>query len=504
MKVVLATCPENWITKKYLPSLGLLYIASHLGSQGHKVIIVDAPAERYTIEETAKKIASHNPDAVGITGTTHNRFNAIRVMNKLKELMPNVPIITGGSHFGRAPIDALQNVPAIDVIFREEGEVTTEELLEAFEKGTDMKNIRGISFRDKDGRIIQTPPREYLKDLNLLPPPAWHLLDFSKYDETYLEGENLIQSEERTKAVGIISGRGCPNECIFCTDAGFKTFRLRSPTLFVDEIEILNKKYGFRGFDIWDDTFTIDRKHVFAVCDEIMKRGLDIKWYARSRANTINSEILAYMKKAGCAIVGYGAESGSQRILNIMRKRITVQQIIDAVDMTIKNGMTCKTFWIHSFPGETLYDIKLTIDLMRKVYKMAGHPEAPPHANFATIYPGTALEFIAKQEGFFPPGFSWNKYIEFPQPKLVGMDATVPLYEQKWLTIVQILAFAYRYNNKPKKLVRKVIRGFVRSRNINDIKSLAKMGRDYVFGEGGLLKPVKEREEEEGIKIISY
>ncbi len=478
MKVVLVQAPENWIVKAYLPNLGALYIAAYLEAHGHHVHYLDANAQKMSVDETVQKVKMLQPDVIGVSAHTHNRFKAIELIAKLKEKI-GVPIIAGGAHFGRAPQDALLHVPGIDVIFREEGEATTAELMDAIENKKDFQTIRGINYRDASGKLMQTPPREFLKNLDELPFPAYHLIDFSKYD-AHLEDEVMAQDGEKTKTIGVVSGRGCPNECEFCTDAGFKAFRLRSPKNFVDELEIMHTRYGFNAFDIWDDTFTIDRRHVEAVCHEIKERKLDIQWYARARVNTVNREILDTMHGAGCRIIGYGVESGSQKVLNIMKKRITVEQVLLAVQATADAGIKCKTFWMHSLPGETLADVKMTLDLMKKVWKISDPGKTPPpHANFATLYPGTALEFRAKQEGFFPENFSWNTYYEFAAPKLINMDATVPLYEQPNLKIEQILAFCYSQNTGFVEMVRKSWRATKRIKNMKDLRAMIRIGMGY-------------------------
>lgn len=500
MKIVLSTAPENWMNMgRYLPSLGLLYIAGSMEAAGHKVEIVDAYINNYDVEKTAQVITSKHPDIIGVTATSHNRFKAMALMNRLKELNPGVPIFTGGKHFGRVPEDTLINVPSVDFVFISESELPPAEVATAIEKGEDYSVVRGLAFRE-NGKVKFTSHPIPVRDINTLAPPAWHLLEMSKY-ETYLEGEEFLEGQKKTKAIGLISSRGCPNLCNFCQDASTVPFRLRKPELFVDEVEMIYNKYGIRGFDFWDDTFTLVRKHVYGICEEIKRRQLDVKFYVRARVDTVDREMLEEMKSAGCAIIGYGVESGSQKILDIMHKRITIPQVLDAVKITKESGMTCKTFWMHSLPGETLEDIRMTLDLMKKVYRMvAGNHEVPPHANFATIYPGTELEQIARNEGYLlPSDFSWNKYIEFPQPKLINYDATVPLYENRHLKISEILAFCYRYSISKPEMVKRGLRGLKRCRSPEDFKTLMNIGYGYFF-------PVKdsrtEDEERTEIKIL--
>lgn len=479
MKIVLSTSPENWMNMgRYLPSLGLLYIAGSMEAAGHKVKVVDAYIDGLDVEKTAQKIKSFQPDIVGITATSHNRFNAIPLMDRVKELT-GATIFTGGKHFGRVPEDTLNTCKGVDIVFMSESEIPPAEVATAIEQGKDYSTVMGIAYRE-DNKVKFTFPAKPVMDINTLPSPAWHLLDMSKY-ETYLEGEAFLEGEAKTKAIGVMSSRGCPNLCSFCQDANAVPFRLRDPKLFIDEIEMIYKKYGIKGFDIWDDTFTVVKHHVYDICKEIKQRKLDIKFYVRARVDTVNADMLRELKSAGCAILGYGVESGSQKILNIMHKRITIPQVLDAVKLTVDSGMTCKTFWMHSLPGETLEDIKMTLDLMRRVYKMVGTEEIPAHANFATIYPGTELEMIARKEGLIPKDFSWNKYVEFPQPKLINYDATVPLYENPNLKVSEILAFCYRYNTSKSGMMKKGIRGLTRVRSLEDIKHMAVMGREYLF-----------------------
>jgi len=148
------------------------------------------------------------------------------------------------------------------------------------------------------------------------------LFEMEKYHRN-IEGTDI-------RAVGVMSSRGCPNRCAYCVNAAFRKgiLRLRDPIKFVDEIEFLGNKYGLKGFDFWDDTLTISKEHVKRICNEILKRGLDIKWYARARVDTVDKEMLELMWKAGCIKISYGVESGSPRIIKIIRKNINSEQVL--------------------------------------------------------------------------------------------------------------------------------------------------------------------------------
>ena len=199
-----------------------------------------------------------------------------------------------------------------------EGEQTALELVNAIHSGNkeEIPSIKGIIFRNDSG-IVRTPPRAYIEDLDTIPFPARHLLpDLKKYRYRFYK---------HLPTATIITSRGCPYQCTFCDRAVFgNKLRMRSIKNMLDEIEILVKEYGVRGINIQDDLFTITPQRVIEFCDQLMSRKLKISWSCLARVDCITPEMLKIMKKAGCWQIGYGIESGNQKILNTINKNITL------------------------------------------------------------------------------------------------------------------------------------------------------------------------------------
>ncbi|PJE59907.1 MAG: hypothetical protein COU85_01175, partial [Candidatus Portnoybacteria bacterium CG10_big_fil_rev_8_21_14_0_10_44_7] len=346
MKIVLTTAPraEGDLERGGLPFLGIGYIAAYLEKFGHQVKITDPHNLLWNTEQAAREILAFAPEAVGVTATTNNRFKAIKLIRELKRQKPALFVFVGGPHFAMTAQNALSVVPEIDCVVKGEGETTTKELLANL---TSQESVAGLVFRNKEGKIKETPSRPFTLNINEFSRPAWHLYDLEKYHRR-IDGTNI-------RAIGVISSRGCPNRCAFCVNAAFRgsTLRLRDPQKFVDEVEFLQRQYGFTGFDFWDDTLTVSKDHVRAICQEINRRQLNIKWYARARANTVNQEILAIMARSGCIRISYGGESGSQRILNLIKKGITPQQVISACRWASQAGMAVMVNFMVNLPHET-------------------------------------------------------------------------------------------------------------------------------------------------------
>ena len=479
-KVILATAPVDLFEKWVAPPLGLAYIASCLEREGYNVEIVDCHLNYFSIKKSAEIISNKKADVVGFSAFTINRFNVIEIIRKIKKSNPNTLIITGGPHFSVTAEDTLRNVPEIDVVVIGEGETTTTELLNAYFSNKPLQDIKGICFRGEGNKIIITEFRPPIKDLDSLPMPAYHLLELKKYKAFTYYFTNLTKEEKKLPSAGVVSSRGCPNSCIFCANNTelLKTFfRKREPKKFVDEIQFLYKNYDFKIFNFWDDTFTLSKEYVLDICNEIIQRKLNIKWYVRARVNTVDGEMLEKMKEAGCIAVLYGVESGSDKILKVIKKNITTEQVKNIIMASVNMGLDVLTGFMISFPQETKDDVEKTMALVRelrsysnKVYEIDLAP--------TVIYPGTIIEKIAMDEGrIFPKDFSWNKKFEFQKNKQLLVSPYIPIYTQNF-TLEEIMA--YRLRNKLQqqlrkskiKLLNKAI-GFIKGiRSFQDLKTL--------------------------------
>lgn len=466
MKIVLIIPPQEKFSKDYLPSIGVGCLAASLERAGYDVKIIDSHINNLNDQETAERVLREKPDAVGITANSHNRFHAIEVARGIKNKEKNVLVCVGGCHFSPMAISTLKTIPEIDVVVREEGEETFLDLLDHYFQQKPFDDVLGITFR-KNQEIISNPSRPFIKNLDDLPMPAWHLFELDKY-EARLEGGSGV------RAIGVKNSRGCPYHCSFCVNSDFwkKLFRYHSSRRFIDEVEYLYKNYGYRGFDFWDDTITVVRDYIKEACEEILRRKLDIVWYARARVNTVDREILTLMKKAGCRVISFGVESGSPRILKNIQKGITLEQVKEATRICVDLGYIVKLFFMYSHPGETLKDIQMTRDFMRELKFYGPNVHVLPAYTF--VYPGTEIETIAKKEGLLSKDFNWNIPVEFPFNKKIKVNPTIPIYEQEGLKAEEIYSYLNSRRTKLRELIKSVPLALKGVRNLQDAQYLVR------------------------------
>ncbi len=451
-KIVFVIPPlPGQVTKEHLPILGVGYIAAVLEKNGYEVKIIDSIVNNYSNEETIRAVLKELPQAVGVTCSTSNRFNAVDIIEGVKQNNKNIFIFAGGRHFHHTWLQALNKVSAIDVVVRGEGELTSLELLNAYFGKKDFRNILGIAYR-ANGHAVVNKDRPVVQNLDELPWPAWHLYELDKYTAR-------LEGEKKTRSVGVISSRGCPNLCTFCANASFwNTLRLRSPKNFVDEVEMLHRDYGYRAFDFWDDTMTIVKSHILDICSEIIKRKLDIAWYARARVNTVDEEILSAMKKAGCRIIGFGVESGSEQIIKNVKKNITLEQVKKTFYLCAKLGLVTKAFFIFGLPGEKEDDIIKTQELMMelKSYGAKFKSQVLVLASLgALLYPGTKMFEEAIEGGYLSCDFDWFERIHLKKNVDLGIEPTIPIWESKILSPEQILEINKKFDRKILTVLRK-------------------------------------------------
>lgn len=482
MKVILTTAPraEGDLERGGLPFLGIGYIGSWLEKYGYEIKITDPHTFGWNSSKSVDEILKYKPDVVGVTATTNNRFKAIELIKELKKNKPDLFIFVGGPHFALTAKNALKVVPEIDVVVKGEGEITSKELLEEFsaygrspvgrQKNKDFEKVKGIFYRNSNREIIETPDRPFEHDIDKF-KLNWDLFDIEKYNRN-IDGTNI-------RAIGVISSRGCPNRCAYCVNAAFRnqSFFCRNPIEFVDEVEFLKKKHGFKGFDFWDDTFTIYKEHVKQICDEIIKRKLNIKWYARARVNTVDKKILSLMKKAGCIRISYGVESGSPRILKKILKDITPEQVLEAVKISSDLDMKVVTNFMVNLPDEKPKDLKMTIDLMKKLNAIKNLTAA---YGFSIIYPGTQMEIWAKEEGVLPKDFSWNEPYKSKKYKIAGLDSSLPYMEWKGAEIEKIKDLMTKELGIKGGVLKKGFKKLKKVKSFKEFRGLLKAGIKYI------------------------
>ena len=470
MKLILTTSPraEGDLERKGLPFLGIGYIAGYVEKfSHHQVEIFDAHTYGFNASQAAEKILEKKPDFIGVHSITDNRFKAISLAKEIKKRNKNVIVLMGGPHFSLTAKNAMEIVPEIDYIIKGEGEKAIVQFLDATEKKQNMRTVSGLVFRNQKGEITENSLSDLITNLDELPMPAWHLFDLKEYNKP-IDGTNI-------RSVGVLSARGCPNVCVYCANAR-SVLRLRSPKNFVDEVEFLNKEYDYKGFDFWDDTLTMVNSHVRAICEDILKRNLDIVWYARARTNTINEDLLRLMRKAGCIRISYGVESGSPRILKIIKKNITIEQVLNAVRWSSEVGMTVVTNFMVNLPEETLDDLKMTINLIKELRQIKN---SYPAYGFTVIYPGTELELMAKEKKIMPKDFSWNSPYHSEKYKVTGDDPS--LFHMEWpgAELEKIKAIMTKELGIKGNVFKKGFNKLIKTRSIGELKELIRAGINY-------------------------
>lgn len=352
---------KTWSPNVY-PPLGLLYIASVLEQNDYKVKILDMNSHNISDKKLIKEL--DNTDITGITGMI-TEFDEVIRLTKVIRRNTSAPIILGGALATTWTEKVLINSWA-DYAVRGEGEVIILNLIEAIKRKDDMSRVKGIAYK-KFGKVIINPPEEPIKDLDLIPFPARHLLDMTRYTTHHFKSFG-VNNVKHSKSTTIVSSRGCPFSCIFCYKEmwGYK-WRGRSASNILQEIIKLKNDYGFNSFVFNDDTFVMDKERVLEFCQLIKDSGVKFKWYCNGRVNLMNEEVLKAMSESGCVGIAYGIESGTQEILNFIKKGITIEQIENITKLTKKYGIHVTGYFMLGMLGETKETMQATLELARRL-----------------------------------------------------------------------------------------------------------------------------------------
>lgn len=378
--------------------VGLGYVASVVREAGHNVRILDINALRYSREKVEELIRGFEFDLIGIGGLSPTYRYVKWLAGIIKKYKPHVPIVAGNMVSTAHP-EALLNNSKVDIAVINEGEETFKELVSAINGDKDLKEVKGIFYKD-NGNIIKTSPRPRISDLDSLPFPAWDLFPLQNY------WSNSTESPVRfgLRSMMISTVRGCPYNCTFCSRPFGRTVYTRSPGSIIKEIKELKKRYRIECITSSDDLFLVDKEFVLEFCDRMISENLDVKWCAPGRVNLVGDNLLRKMRKAGCVELGYGFESGSQLILDRMKKRITVKQSEEAIKMTRRAGIKITGSFIFGMPGEMRETIRETVEFIKRtrlhLYRFF----------YATPYPATELYEIARTMGRLPE--DEDKYLE--------------------------------------------------------------------------------------------
>jgi anaerobic magnesium-protoporphyrin IX monomethyl ester cyclase len=421
-----------------MPPLGLMYLAAYLEKNtNYDIAILDCPIEGLDYDQLEKRLEQEKPEVIGITTMTFTLLDVIKTVQIIKRINPKIKVILGGPHIHIYPEETIK-IEGVDYLVLGEGERPLKDLLENLGNTEKLYEIKGIVFKD-GGKIINTGPREAIKDLDELPFPARHLTPYKKYGSMIARGFPVTT---------MFTSRGCPYKCLFCDRPHLgKAFRGRSANNVVDEIEEC-QKMGIKEIFIYDDTFGVDRQRVLDICDEILKRKLEIAWDVRNRVNVVDEEILQKMKEAGCSRIHYGVEAGTQKILDVLRKGITLDQARKAFALTKKVSIQTLAYFMIGSPTETRKDILETIKFMKKL-----NPDYV-HIGITTPFPATDLYRLGLEEKVLPCDY-WKKFAENPSSDFVPFVWEKELSREE---LFYLLKKAYRsFYLRPSYVLKKII-----------------------------------------------
>lgn len=401
MKMLLINPPvREWAKPNVFP-LGLGYIAAVLKKEGFDVDVMDINAYRWDKHEVEARIAKSDCDTFGIGAIVTVYFYVKWLIEVVKRHHPDKKVVVGGSVGTSIPHIILEKTEA-DIVCLGEGEITTVELLKSIQENPDdLYGVDGIWFKTAEGTIVKNKKRKPISDLDTLPLPAWELFPL----ETYLK--NPIGAPNRNKwidgsaaepvplSMNINGTRGCPYQCIYCYhDFMGQGYRHRSPESILKEIRLLYEDHGVTYFHFTDDEYCLKKGFLYEFCKKIKEEfNQKITWGCAGRVNLMTEGLIAAMAEAGCVLIGYGIESGSQKMLDVMKKGVTVGQSKEAIRLTQKYlGWADCSFMIGT-PGENRETIQETINFCKEL------DLAPEVIFFMTPYPGTELYRMAMEQG---------------------------------------------------------------------------------------------------------
>ena len=346
---------EQAIMKPY-PPLGLLYLSAHLKSKGFRVQVFDTTfSTRQKLEDL---LAEARPPLVGVYCNLMTRGSTLDLMSLCKRY--DADVIVGGPEPANYPQEYLSR--GADVVVIGEGELTLEELLTRGSRmaSQDLENVAGIAYRDESGRMVRTPAREHIADLDGQPFPDRSAVDIPRY-------MNVWRQHHQEGAVSLITSRGCPYTCSWCSHSVFGySYRSRSPQNVAREVEQIVEQY--RPDMLWysDDVFTINHRWIVSYAEELKQRDLKVPFEAISREDRLDEEMVRTLADMGCRRLWIGSESGSQRILDAMQRQADVQRVRQVVRLLQKYGIEAGLFIMLGYEGETSDDIRKTLEHLKE------------------------------------------------------------------------------------------------------------------------------------------
>ncbi len=421
------------------PPMGLLYIASFAKKRlkdSINIKILDMQVERMSYPELENYLQKNQFDVIGITCMTFLLVDALKTAKIIKKINNQTRVVVGGTHPTLFPYETLSQ-KEIDFVVIGEGEESFTEILTAILNQTSFSDIKGIGYKE-DNKLRITPRRNFIQNLDLLPFPNRRLLHYQKYYNLIGDAKKIMTS--------LLTSRGCPHNCIFCTHIYGRVCRMRSPENVVQEIEEC-VKLGIIDFNIIDDTFTINRKRVLSIAKLIIEKKLDITMDIRARVDQVDEDLINLLAKAGCTRIRFGVESGSNEVLKRLRKGINLEQVKYAFKIANRAGITTFAYFMLGSPGESIAEIKESIKLAKSI--------EPDYVQFliTTPFPATDLYKEGLDKGILKSDY-WKEFVRSPSANFSPQWWTEILTREeliKW----QKKAHLYFYY-RPKYILRQI------------------------------------------------
>lgn len=393
---VLLVVPPNSLEERYgklklvgtmYPSMGLAAVGAVAEQEGFRIKAIDCEAEGLDYDELGERIKEYQPDVIGMQTFCNTINRALKIAKQVKEgIDPDIKIVLGGVQAALFPEKYVAN-QYVDFVVVGEGEIIFKNLLNTLENNqADFSGIPGLVWK-KNSQIVSNPPEKLISNLDELPFPARHLFNLNLY--------HASAQLRRHRTFHIIVSRGCPFNCSFCSVHKIfgRNYRFRSSQKVIDEIKFLKEKYNIDGLQFYDDTLSINKPWLIELCNKMIDEKINLPWACFTRVDCVNPELLEKMKQAGCYQIFYGVECANQRLLDIINKSITIQQIKDAFRWAKKAGIETLASFIIGLPTETVEEARQTANLAIEIDADYAHWEMfVPH-------PGTNIYEFALRHG---------------------------------------------------------------------------------------------------------
>ena len=413
----------DWTPRDISPAspglpIGLLSIGSILMENGYHVKILDGFLGKVDLsaelDQALKQMSREKVLFVGISARTTQLPSAVKAAAIIRKDFTDMPLVWGGTHPTLFPEETCTD-PLVDVVVIGEGEYACLELAEAFSGSMPLSTIKGIMFKDADRKVVFTGPRAPT-NLNDLPFPRYELLNIDDYLHRPMISGDGPRRGKTTKLLHLHTGMGCPFRCTFCINTTVyrdgkyyqkSLYRGKSATKILDEIQMLIERYKVEHISFVDECFLVDKKRLFQLLDGIEERGLKFSWSTGGKVHYIkdtylSKDVIKRMRNLGCVILGFGAESGSQKILNYLKKDITIEQVEHAAKITNDNKIVSEFSFMIGLPQESIEDMLKTVDFIKKLKKI-GEYVMTQNVQLYRPYPGGELFNESVKLGFDAP-----------------------------------------------------------------------------------------------------